>query len=77
MKWYSIKKFTPPTCSDLLLRIMHKNREYERFVIGMSENLNAFEDLSTWEYMINSFDFNLNDYYITHFCILDPVEIEE
>lgn len=78
MKWYSIKKYDPPTCTTLLLRIVIDSKEYERYVVASCENLNKKEMPSEWE-MANgalpSIDLAL--YRITHFAIPEPIEAEE
>lgn len=80
MKWYSIKKFTPPTSQDLILRIV-KNPDsytYERYIIASCELL--YDDMSnvSWWELSNGcqIDIELHDYYVTHFAIIDPIEIE-
>ncbi len=76
MKWLSIKKYHPPTSTDLLVRAEHKD-EYERYFVASAELLDGLESLIYWE-MSNGahHDLNLEDYKVTHFCVPSPVKIE-
>ncbi len=77
MKWYSIKKYDPPTCTDLFVRILRNDKEYERYVVALCENLNTKEIPSKWEMANGAFpSIDLDDYHVTHFAIPDLIEIE-
>lgn len=75
MKWYDINNYKPPTGTELLLRI--ENDIWERYITASCEDLQSRCELKTWEFSGALYDFDLNDYKITHFSILDPVEISE
>lgn len=63
MKWYSVKKYKPSFPGTYLIRLQH------------SINPNIFECMEcAW---INDKDKWDCGYEITHFCIPDPIEIEE
>lgn len=62
MKWYSCFEYEPPYCVPLLCR--RRNGEY---TIDLA-------DSTGWQ----SNDYTSSaDLYITHFAIIEPVEIEE
>ena len=77
MKWYPIRDYEPPTGCDLIIRIKKDTGSYDRYLIAMCEDyLNLF-DASTWivaDWMDINID--LSEYTVTHFCIPDPIEIE-
>lgn len=79
MKWLSIKKFTPPSCTNLFIRAVKSDSQYDRHFVGMIEEFLQIKDLRSWE-MANGqelIDINPIDYKVTHFAIIDSVEIEE
>lgn len=82
MKWYSVKKYKPPACNEVLIRIEKKSGQafiYDRYLTG------SFEDYSQnitnpWNWALVCFDEKLIDldiYEVTHFAIIEPVEVEE
>lgn len=79
MKWYSLNKHITPTCTDLFIRATTKSSGYlyDRYFVGMIENIEGARKLKNWE-MANSQIYRIitEDYEVTHFCIIDPVEIE-
>jgi len=80
MKWFSIKTFTPPTGQDLLLRIEKKAQyscRYERYIIASMETIeDDLDSILNWEPSNGvSFDIKLEEYNVTHFSIIDPVEM--
>lgn len=81
MKWHSIKKFTPPTGFELLLRIERKAKfdyRYERYITASAECLHEdMDDLENWELSNGArCDIDLDEYTVTHFAIIDAVERE-
>lgn len=74
MQWYSIKKYLPPACSDVLIRAT--GGEYDLYFIGMIENFNQISYLNEWVLKGSNDYINLMDYKVTHFAIIDPIEIE-
>ncbi len=77
MRWFSVDKYIPPACTYVLIRAI--NDSYDRYYIAMIENLNRIKELSEWVFA-NDQDFdsiNFENYKVTHFCVLDPIEIEE
>jgi len=77
MKWYSIKKYRPPTGNFIFIRIELGSGQYDRNIVAMCEDLNEVKNAAAWEVMANdALDIDLSLYKVTHFCIPDPVEIE-
>ena len=83
MKWYSVKKYRPPSCQYVFIRAVNELSEseqlFDRYFVAMIEDFNDIENLDAWE-MANSAlhaDLRLVEYNVTHFCIPEPVEIEE
>lgn len=75
MKWYSVNKYIPPSCTDHLIRAF--NGEYERYFIASLETFENRNELLTWELSNDvSCGLDLSKYKVTHFCILDAVENE-
>jgi hypothetical protein len=70
MKWYSVKKYKPPIYCDVICRVL--DCEYGETII-----------MGSYSRKSNRWDFNeepLNEIYrytVTHFCIPDPIEIDE
>lgn len=77
MKWYSVKKYIPQTSIELLIRAV-SIEEYERYFIASTELIDDLGLLANW-YMANGahHDIELHKYRVTHFAIIDPVEIEQ
>jgi|HubBroStandDraft_2_1064218.scaffolds.fasta_scaffold00250_6 hypothetical protein len=71
MKWYSVKKYLPLEGSWVICRIWHKD--------GWDEYITARWITDYWDYgsFSSSCDEQEDDFKITHFCIPDPIEIEE
>ncbi len=80
MKWYSLNKHIPPAYTYLFIRAITKSSGYlyDRNFVGMIENIEDARKLNAWE-MANGQNYSIvpDDYEVTHFCIIDPVEIEE
>ncbi len=80
MKWYSVKKYTPPSCTNVLIRATNNFLGlYDRYFVAMIEDFSTIKDLDAWELAnyIDGSDMDITRYEVTHFCILDPIEIEE
>jgi hypothetical protein len=75
MKWYNIDNYKPPCDKELLIRIESDTGEYDRYIIGICEDLNTRHDASKWK-TADQDDIDINNYNVTHFCIPDPVEVE-
>lgn len=77
MKWYCIKKYIPNTGSGMLIRANSRDY-YERYFIATLEFNEERDKLVNWEmangahHGVDEFD----DYTVTHFCPLLPVEDE-
>lgn len=86
MKWYSIKKYHPSIGCELLIRaVKHSNITavdlvcYEKYFVAELECIyEGIEDIRNW-YLSNGAiaDSRDGEYKVTHFAVLDPVEIEE
>lgn len=63
MRWYSIKKYKPPSTNDVYFVMTRDGMVWTAFHVG---NNNWQTDTDSAEILG-----------ITHFCIPDPVEIEE
>jgi len=74
MKWYCIKKYVPQTGTEMLIWANHRD-EYERYFIATLEFHNSKDFLVSWD-MANGarHDLNFEEYTVTHFCPLSPVE---
>jgi len=76
MKWYSVKKYKPPTDASCF-GICIDGAGYTNIYIVCWK-----EDKKSWEVVDDSKDSTKNDkmedidFIITHFCIPDPIEIE-
>lgn len=66
MKWYSVKKYKPPFC-DMELFVYAGGTTIKAECCGMSDGSFSFTDVED--------DLLIKD--VTHFCIPDPIEIEE
>lgn len=79
MKWYSIKKYRPPARGYCLVRTEHGSFYSAEWRDG-SEDLHA-DNSCGWMMESLSEDHGCPDYIeifgVTHFCIPEPVEIEE
>lgn len=73
MKWYSVKKFTPPISTDCLI-FTENNYTF----VGRLENKYT-PDKWLHDYHCDECDNSKHEeiYGVTHFCIIEPVEIEE
>ncbi len=72
MKWYSVKKYNPPM--DVTCLIFTVNNY---FYLG---KLISGDDYSQWAvdyYCMKHGEDSETIYGVTHFCILDPIEVEE
>jgi Bacterial RNA polymerase, alpha chain C terminal domain len=78
MKWYSTKKYKPPTSQEVLIRIIVDEEETD--LISMAWYWN-----NCWHWGEDYVCYSDPDektteiigYKVTHFCILDPIELEE
>lgn len=78
MKWLSIDKYLPNGSEIVFIRAQYKLDHYERYFVGSIDVLENIKDLVAWElYPAKYLDIKLQDYYVTHFAQIDPVEIEE
>ena len=75
MKWLSVDKFTPPSCTDVIIRALRNINVYDRYFIGMIEDFNKIKNLEDW-ILSNDIMFNAKDYIVTHFAIIDAIEKE-
>lgn len=66
MKWYNVKKYKPSIKNSMYVVRLSNGKIY-------IATLQGHETLG-W---ISDDDKYFDDYPVTHFCILDPVEIEE
>jgi len=79
MKWFSIKKFKPPTSTEMLVRMERLSGHYsfERYVIASLEMYH--EDNTKMNDWILAYDLHtdldLGLYSVTHFALIDPVEL--
>lgn len=72
MKWFSVKKYVPPASSLDNLLVRHFSigtRTYRLEVAHYYENL--------WVDTAHLESLEDDNYIVTHFCIPDPIEIEE
>lgn len=71
MKWYSVKKYIPPSGSWVICRIWH--------IDGWEEYTTARFIQDYWDYgaFFNEEVEKKHAFEITHFCIPEPVEIED
>jgi hypothetical protein len=74
MRWYNIKKYDPVCCVEMLIRAF--NGHYEWHLMAMCENVLNKESLEEWEFRTKPY-IDLTKYKVTHFCLIDPIEIEE
>jgi hypothetical protein len=74
MKWHCIKKYVPQTGVEMLIRTNHLH-DYERYFIATLELHDSRNLLVSWD-MANGahHDINFEEYTVTHFCPLSPVE---
>jgi hypothetical protein len=81
MKWYSVNRYTPPACQNVFIRAVTTDECgncYDRYFVGMIEDFISIRKLSCWE-PANGKDFgeiDANNYTVTHFAIIEPVEME-
>ena len=81
MKWYSIKRFTPPSGINLFVRAVYNDPDFisARYFVGMIEIYEDIQSLSEW-LLANGEqhqEINVAHYKITHFAVIDPVEIDD
>ena len=74
MEWYSIKKYTPPSCTQVFIRAI--NGEYDRYFVGIIENFNLIAHLIEWE-LEGDYSIDYTEWKVTHFAIINPLEIQE
>jgi len=69
MKWYSVKKYHPVLeCSLTLVRIKSSRDNY---------HFDLAEYDGGWKDWVNKDFIEEDGYKVTHFCIPEPIEIEE
>jgi hypothetical protein len=77
MKWLSIKEYTPPACTNVFIRAINTGDfTYDRCFVGFVEDFTFIKNLIRWELEAH-YDIDLSDYTVTHFAIIDPIEIEK
>jgi len=70
MKWYSTRKYKPTTlCCCTLLRLAN-DKGFWFLSLGEYDN-------SGWMGWEHKEPIEFDDYKVTHFCMIDPIEIEE
>jgi hypothetical protein len=71
MKWYSIKKFSPPISTYCLIFTENKYSYVARL---------ESSDLTTWIHDYHCEDCENSNwekiYGVTHFCIIEPIELD-
>jgi hypothetical protein len=78
VKWLSINKYVPPTGETMFIRASNAEDHIERYFVGFTDDLPNIKDLNSWElYPALYPDLSLDKYKVTHFAILDAVEIEQ
>ncbi len=86
MKWFSIKKFSPPTGQYVFIRAVawvkfseENQMNYDYYSCAKAECLNKMEDILNWEFTYIDSELHdlLSEYKVTHFAMIDPIEIEE
>jgi len=80
MKWFSTKEYLPPNGVDLLLRIERRPEHdyiYERYIIASLEHYtDDIQNTARWELSNGAYmDISMAEYRVTHFALIDPVEI--
>jgi hypothetical protein len=83
MIWNSLNRYIPPSCENVFIRAVLVNTDeehiYDRFFVAKIEDFRKVYDLEEWE-MANGevvLDIDLSMYVVTHFAVIDPVEVEE
>ncbi len=78
MRWYSVDKFLPAAGNDVFIRAVRIDGSYERHFVGMIDDFNGIENLNAWELcnFDNLIDIDVDKYIVTHFAIIEPIEIE-
>ena len=70
MKWYNVKKFLPCDYEEVICRVIDKE-ELESIVMASYAH-----DRKKWDFNHHTFDERYR-FTVTHFCIPDPIEIED
>lgn len=73
MKWYSVKKHKPPCGSWLICRIWHKD-SWDEYITARYDGEGDYWDYGSYSGLCEEKE---EEFKITHFCIPDPVGIEE
>ncbi len=77
MKWYSIKTHVPPACTNVFIRAISCELNFDRHLVGSIDDFSCIENLIDWELAnCDLFGCILQDYKVTHFAIIEPVGIE-
>ncbi len=83
MKWLSLNRYIPPSCENVFIRavLTTSNEEhiYDRFFVARIEDFREIYNLEKWE-MANGqdlIDIEPDMYVVTHFALIDPIEVEE
>ena len=80
MKWYNIKKFMPVVGMEMLIRAVINNEhlKYDRYFVASLDDLRDIEQLENWEISNGQIlDIEMDRYQVTHFCVFEPIGIEE
>lgn len=70
MKWYSVKKYKPTLYIACTLLRLENTKGYSFLQLGEFDNRGWMD----WE---NKEPIEFDDYRVTHFCIPDPIEIND
>ena len=71
MKWLSVKKYTAPKNQRLLFNLRDSATQDSFVIVGRFDN-----ERKRWE-RDDKTPLEQTRYKVTHFCIPDPIEIEE
>lgn len=70
MKWFSVKKHTPVLmCALTLVRVQKNDAKFFYFDLAEFDN--------GWRCWANKVIIEDGSYHVTHFCIPDPIPIED
>ena len=71
MKWFSVKKYTPTIHSACFLLRLENEKNFWFLSLGECDSSGNWLD---WDHK-DPIEFD--DYKVTHFCVPEPIEIEE
>lgn len=79
MKWYSVKKYIPST--DFYYLINASNHASSTgtsfYAFAHAVHINNSENIYSWDILFSDSVDDLDDFEVTHFAIIEPVEIEQ